>query len=89
MFLHPVPDICAPIRSFLLQFPLAAECLESCKKLMHDHKLRPPTLAMPAPPPELAQLTQRLSQLSKQAQQQCMNISSRFARLASQHAQQP
>ncbi|XP_041843526.1 cyclic nucleotide-gated cation channel beta-3 [Melanotaenia boesemani] len=61
-----VPDICAPIKSFLLQFPLAAECLESCRKLMHDHFLPPPTLSMPTPPPELAQLTQELSQLCEQ-----------------------
>ncbi|XP_039469797.1 cyclic nucleotide-gated cation channel beta-1-like isoform X2 [Oreochromis aureus] len=78
-----VPDICSPIKSFLLRFPHAAECLESCTKLMRDHNLTPPTLSVPAPPPELAQLTQELSQLTKQAQQCCMSIYSRFRGLNS------
>ncbi|XP_062293857.1 cyclic nucleotide-gated cation channel beta-3 [Scomber scombrus] len=58
-----VPDICSPIESFLLQIPYAAECLESCKKLMHDNNLTPPKLSMPTPPLELAMLSQELDML--------------------------
>ncbi|XP_035507846.1 cyclic nucleotide-gated cation channel beta-3 [Morone saxatilis] len=64
-----VPDICSPIKSFLLQFPHAAECLESCRTLMHRHHLTPPKLSMPTPPPVLTQLTQELSQFPKLARQ--------------------
>ncbi|KAE8293758.1 hypothetical protein D5F01_LYC06691 [Larimichthys crocea] len=39
-----VPDICSAIMSFLLRFPHAVECLESCRSLMHDHYLTPPTI---------------------------------------------
>ncbi|XP_037550701.1 cyclic nucleotide-gated cation channel beta-1 [Nematolebias whitei] len=70
--------ICAPIKSLLLRFPLAADCLESCKKLVHELDLTPPVLSSPTVPPSLAQLTQRVSQLHKQARQHCKNISSRF-----------
>nr|XP_019961257.1 PREDICTED: cyclic nucleotide-gated cation channel beta-3-like [Paralichthys olivaceus] len=63
------PDLCSPVQSFLLRIPRAAECLTSCRKLMHDNYLIPPKLTMPTPPPELAQLTQELSQFRKQAQQ--------------------
>ncbi|KAF3832073.1 hypothetical protein F7725_025738, partial [Dissostichus mawsoni] len=74
-------EVCIPIKSFLLQFPLAVECLERGRKLMHDHNLAPPTLSMPTPPPELAMLTQELQQLSSQARQCCTSIASRLARL--------
>ncbi|KAK5873498.1 hypothetical protein PBY51_018534 [Eleginops maclovinus] len=86
-----VPEVCIPIKSFLLRFPLAAECLERGRKLMHDHNLAPPALSMPTPPPELAMLTQELQQLSTQARQCCTSIASRLARLNpnSQHPQQP
>ncbi|XP_042267443.1 cyclic nucleotide-gated cation channel beta-1-like [Thunnus maccoyii] len=84
-----VPDICAPIMSFLLRIPYAAECLESCRKLMHDNHLTPPKLSMPSPPPELALLTQELLQLPEQARQFCMSIISRLERLNSNsHAEQ-
>ncbi|XP_056232248.1 cyclic nucleotide-gated cation channel beta-3 [Seriola aureovittata] len=72
-----VPDICSPIKNFLLQLPHAAECLESCRKLMHDHNLNPPKLSMPTLPPELALLTQELSQLTEQC---CMSIVSHLRR---------
>uniref|UniRef100_UPI0037E756D1 cyclic nucleotide-gated channel beta-1 n=1 Tax=Semicossyphus pulcher TaxID=241346 RepID=UPI0037E756D1 len=64
-----VPNSTSPIKSFLLRFPHAAERLESCRKLMHEHHLIPPKLSMPTPPPELSLLALQLSQLSKQAQQ--------------------
>lgn len=57
-----------PIKSFVLRFPHAAECLESCRKLMHDHNLAAPKLSLP---PELLQLTQELSQC-------CISIARRF-----------
>ncbi|KAK7912862.1 hypothetical protein WMY93_013073 [Mugilogobius chulae] len=68
------PAICSPIRTFMLRFPLAAEYLESCKKLMHDNYLTPPKLSLPSPPPELALLTQELAELPKQAQQYCLGL---------------
>lgn len=52
--------------SFLLQIPYAAECLESCKKLMHDNDITPPKLSMPTPPPELAMLRQELNLLRQE-----------------------
>lgn len=50
---------------------------------MRDHNLTLPTLSVPAPPPELTQLTQELLQFTKQAQQRCMSIYSRFRGLIS------
>ncbi|XP_053187848.1 cyclic nucleotide-gated cation channel beta-3 [Scomber japonicus] len=64
-----VPDICSPLKSFLLQIPYAAECLESCKKLMHDNDLTPPKLSMPTPPPELAMLSQELDMMRQELTQ--------------------
>lgn len=88
---RPVPDICSAIMSFLLRFPHAVECLESCRSLMHDHYLTPPKLSMPTLPPELTQLKEELSQLPTQARHCCMSIISRFRRLNSnsQHPEQP
>uniref|UniRef100_A0A3B3YLI1 Cyclic nucleotide-binding domain-containing protein n=1 Tax=Poecilia mexicana TaxID=48701 RepID=A0A3B3YLI1_9TELE len=79
MFLHAAPSVCSPVKSFLLRFPLAAECVERCRTLLQEHNLTPPVLSMPSPRPELAQLTQQLSQLQKQARQHCSNMASRFA----------
>ncbi|MEQ2261752.1 hypothetical protein XENORESO_015167 [Xenotaenia resolanae] len=79
MFLHPVLSICAPVKSFLLRFPLAAECMERCRKTMLEHNLTPPTLSTPTPPAELVGLTQQLLQLPKQARQHCSSIASCFA----------
>ncbi|XP_034385719.1 cyclic nucleotide-gated cation channel beta-1 [Cyclopterus lumpus] len=70
-----VPNACSPIKSFLLHFPRTAECLESCWTLMRDHYLVPARLS---PPPELAQLTQELSQLPGQARQCCTSIIQTF-----------
>ena len=83
MFLRPVPDICAPIKSFLLQFPLAAELLERCRTLTFD--LAPPPL------PPLAQTTQELALLYQQGRQRFLSIASSFTRLrsSSQQPQQP
>ncbi|XP_033847671.1 cyclic nucleotide-gated cation channel beta-1 [Periophthalmus magnuspinnatus] len=60
------PTICSPIQTFMLRFPLAAEYLENCKKLMHDHYLTPPKLSPPTPPPDLALLIQEIGELPKQ-----------------------
>ncbi|TKS65306.1 hypothetical protein D9C73_027913 [Collichthys lucidus] len=86
-----VPDICSPIMSFLLRFPHAVECLESCRTLMHEHYLTPLKLSTPALPPELTQLREELSQLPTQARHCCMSIIGRFRRLNSnsQHPEQP
>ncbi|KAF0042673.1 hypothetical protein F2P81_004010 [Scophthalmus maximus] len=83
-----VPDLCSPVQSFLLRIPHAADCLESCRKLMHDNYLNPPKLSMPTLPPELALLSQELLQLRNQAQEY---IVSRLRRLnfTSQNPQQP
>ncbi|CAB1448810.1 unnamed protein product [Pleuronectes platessa] len=81
-----VPDLCSPVQSLLLRIPRAAECLRSCRKLMHDNYLLLPKLSMPTPPPELAQLTQELSQFRKEAQQ---FIVSHLSRVFSQHPPQP
>ncbi|TKS65920.1 hypothetical protein D9C73_028333 [Collichthys lucidus] len=88
---RPVPDICSPIMSFLLRFPHAVECLESCRTLMHEHYLTPLKLSTPALPPELTQLKEELSQLPTQARHCCMSIIGRFRRLNSnsQHPEQP
>ncbi|KAM9860603.1 cyclic nucleotide-gated channel beta-1 [Aulostomus maculatus] len=58
---------CSPLKSLLLRIPHATECLESCRKLMHDNYLTLPKLSMPVLPPALAQLTQELWQLLEQA----------------------
>ncbi|XP_041636730.1 cyclic nucleotide-gated cation channel beta-1-like [Cheilinus undulatus] len=81
------PHSCSPIQRFLLRFPQAAECLESCRKLLHQHNINPPKLSMPTPPPELSQLTQRLSQLPEQARQCFMSIASHFRNLNSKSSQ--
>ncbi|PWA26288.1 hypothetical protein CCH79_00020334, partial [Gambusia affinis] len=67
------PSVCSPVKSFLLRFPLAAECVERCRTLLQEHHLTPPTLSMLSPCPQLAQ------QLSQRAQQHCSNMASRFA----------
>ncbi|XP_059202505.1 cyclic nucleotide-gated cation channel beta-1-like [Centropristis striata] len=90
-----VPDLCSPIKSFVLGLPFAAVCLERCRKLLHDENLTPPKLSLPSPPPEFALLTQelsqQLSQLPKQARQCCMSLYRCFTgqNPNSQHPQQP
>ncbi|XP_071779248.1 uncharacterized protein cngb1a [Centroberyx gerrardi] len=76
-----VPNTCSPIKSLLLRFPRAAECLESCRKFLHDNYLTPPKMSMPTLPPELSQMTQELSQLPKKAQQCCLSIVNRLRSL--------
>uniref|UniRef100_A0AAV2LRI4 Uncharacterized protein n=1 Tax=Knipowitschia caucasica TaxID=637954 RepID=A0AAV2LRI4_KNICA len=72
------PTICSPLQTFMLRFPLAAQYLESCKKMMHDQYLSPPSLSLPAPPAELALLAQEIADLPKQAQQYCLSLVSRI-----------
>uniref|UniRef100_A0A1A8CT63 Cyclic nucleotide gated channel beta 1a n=1 Tax=Nothobranchius kadleci TaxID=1051664 RepID=A0A1A8CT63_NOTKA len=67
--------ICAPIKGLLLRFPLAAEFLESFRKSLPKNNLRPLTLP---PPPQLAQLTQQLTQLCTQAGQHCRSMARCF-----------
>ncbi|CAL8316916.1 unnamed protein product [Boreogadus saida] len=41
------PTGCAAVKRFVLQIPYVAECLDSCRTLLHDHNLDLPNLSLP------------------------------------------
>ncbi|CAL8379101.1 unnamed protein product [Arctogadus glacialis] len=44
------PTGCAAVKRFMLQIPYVAECLDSCRTLLHDHNLDLPNLSLPPMP---------------------------------------